>query len=235
MKKALSLLIAVVMVATLAASAFATASPSLPSPGLPGGNTPTPGGGGSTPSPSVPGGGGTPSPSVPGGTPSPSVPGSGTPAPAASEMLVPAIVGAVAYDADGNVVEVSGTQSISIVNEAVKADAKAEVAAALDAAIESLKATTIDALIPELAGMVVSDVLYIDASDDVAAFLANGGTITITLDMKVEAGTEMNAIVYKDAVWSLVNDTWDTAVTVEDNGDVNLTINQLGVYALLSK
>lgn len=151
-----------------------------------------------------------------------------------SELLVPAIVGVVAYDGEGNVVELSGAESITIVNEAVKADA--EVAAALDAAVESLKAAgTVDAIIPELAGMVVSDVIYVDGPADVADFLAKGGTITITLDMKAEPGTEMNAIVYKDGAWSLVDETWDTAVTVEENGDVNLTINQLGVYAVLSK
>ncbi len=206
MKKVLSFVIAVVMVASLAASAFATSSPSL---------SPT------VPSPSA----------TPSTTPSPVNGGSPD-----TGLLVPEVVGVVAYDANGNVVEVSGKESIVITNEAVKDSADSEAAAALDAAVASLKeAGTVDAVVPARAGMVVCDVFHIGGSDELATFLANGGSVTVTLDMQMEAGTEMDAIVYKDGVWALQDETWDTAVTVEDNGDVNLTINQLGIFALLSK
>ncbi len=159
-----------------------------------------------------------------------------TSASASAGLLVPEVVGVVAYDADGNVVEVGGTEGIVITAESVKDEADPEVAAALDAAVASLKdAGSVDAVVPARAGMVVCDVFYIDAPEAIATVLENGGTVTVTLDMQMEAGTEMDAIVYKDGVWALQDETWDTAVTVEDNGDVNLTINQLGIFAVLSK
>lgn len=181
MKKVLSFVIAVVMVASLAATAFAVASPS-------------------------------------------------------PSLQAPEVVGVTAYDKDGNVVTVDASETITIVANADKEDADPEVAAALEEAVAVLKeAGSVGAVVPERADMTVYDVFSISAPDDVAEILANGGTVTITLDMKAEPGTEMDAIVYKDGKWALQDETWETAVTVESNGDVNLTINQLGIFAILVK
>lgn len=179
MKKVLSLVIAVLMVASLAATAFATESPSL---------------------------------------------------------QAPEIVGVLVQDKDGNVVEIDEAESITITATAGKEEAEPEVVAALEEAVASLEeAGSVEAVVPERADMTVYDVFNISASDGIAEVLANGGTVTVTLDMKVEPGTEMDAIVYKDGKWILQDESWETAVTVEDNGDVNLTINQLGIFAILVK
>jgi len=181
MKKVLSLVIAIVMVASLAATAFATASPS-------------------------------------------------------ASLQVPEIVGVTSYDKDGNVVEIPEGETLTVNNASEKDEADPEIVAALDEAYESLKeAGSVEAVVPERADMTVYDIFNISASEGIAAVLANGGTVTVTLDMKVEPGTEMDAIVYKDGKWALQDETWETAVTVEDNGDVNLTINQLGIFAVLVK
>ncbi len=183
MKKVLSLVIAIVMVASLAASAFATASP----------------------------------------TPS-------------ASLQVPDIVGVVSYDKDGNVVEIPEGETLTVNNVSEKDEIEPEVMAALEEAYESLKtAGSVAAVVPERADMTVYDIFSISASEGIAAVLANGGTVTVTLDMKVEPGTEMDAIVYKDGKWSLMYEDGKSAVTVEANGDVNLTINQLGIFAVLVK
>ncbi len=181
MKKVLSFVIAVLMVASLAASAFAVASPSV-------------------------------------------------------SLEVPDIVGVLAQDKDGNVVEIGEGETLTVNNVSEKEEIDPEVVAALEEAYESLKtAGSVEAVVPERADMTVYDIFHITASEGIAAVLANGGTVIVTLDMKVEPGTEMDAIVYKDGKWSLQDETWETAVTVEDNGDVNLTINQLGTFAILVK
>ncbi len=180
MKKVLSLVIAVLMVASLAATAFATASPS-------------------------------------------------------PSLQAPEVVGVVSYDKDGNVVELDASETITVVAGASKEEADPETVAALEEATAVLEEAGVEALVPERADMTVSDVFSITATDGIAEILANGGTVTVTLDMKAEPGTEMDAIVYKDGKWALQDETWETAITVEDNGDVNLTINQLGVFAILVK
>lgn len=179
MKKVLSLVIAVLMVASLAATAFATASPSL---------------------------------------------------------QAPEVVGVVSHDKDGNVVELDAGETITVIANSFKEEADPAVVAALEEAVAVLEESgSVEALVPERADMTVYDVFNISATDGIAEVLANGGTVTVTLDMKVEPGTEMDAIVYKDGKWALQDETWETAVTVEDNGDVNLTINQLGIFAILVK
>lgn len=181
MKKVLSLVIAILVVASLAASAFAAASPS-------------------------------------------------------ASLQVPDIVGVVSYDKDGNVVEIPEGETVTVNNSSEKDEAAPEVVAALEEAYESLKAAgSVEAVVPERADMTVYDIFNVSASEGIAAVLANGGTVTVTLDMKVEPGTEMDAIVYKDGKWSLMYEDGKSAVTVEANGDVNLTINQLGIFAVLVK
>lgn len=179
MKKVLSFAIAVLMVASLAASAFAAASPSL---------------------------------------------------------QAPEIVGVMVQDKDGNVVEVNEGEAVTVIMTAEKDEADPAVAAALEEAAASLdEAGSVEAVVPERADMTVYDIFNVSATEGIAEVLANGGTVTVTLDMKMEPGTEMDAIVYKDGKWALQDETWETAVSVEDNGDVNLTINQLGVFAILVK
>ncbi len=181
MKKVLSLVIAVLMVASLAATAFATASPS-------------------------------------------------------ASLQAPEVVGVVSYDKDGNVAALDASETVTVVTSVSKEEADPETVAALEEAVAVLEeAGSVEALVPERADMTVYDVFSISATDGIAEILANGGTVTVTLDMKVEPGTEMDAIVYKDGKWALQDETWETAITVEDNGDVNLTINQLGIFAILVK
>lgn len=179
MKKVLSLLVAVLMAASLAASAFAAACPS---------------------------------------------------------PHAPEVVGVLPYDKDDNVVKLHACQNATVVSSADAEEADPEIAAALKEACASLKAAgSVEAVVPERAGMTVYDVFNISATDHIVKVLDDGGIITVTLDMNAEPGTVMDVIVYADGRWIVQDETWQTAVTVEDNGDINITFNRLGVFALLCK
>lgn len=157
---------------------------------------------------------------------------------ASSELLFADIVGVVLRDADGNVVETTDDDYLIIIpyEEKDEAEAEAEVRAALEEAYASMKAAgSVGAVVASRADMVVCDIFDVLASEHIASVLENGGTVTATLDMQMEPGTEMDAIAYHEGKWAVEDESWVTAVTVEDNGDVNVTFNQLGVFALLSK
>lgn len=146
------------------------------------------------------------------------------------------VVGALPYDKDDNVVQLHVCETVKIVANAAGEEVKPEITAAVEEARKSLKAAgSVEAVVPGCAGMSVYDVFNLSATDGIEEVLANGGIVTVTLDMQAEPGTQMDVIVYKDGKWAVQDETWETAVTVEENGDINITFNQLGVFALLCK
>lgn len=151
------------------------------------------------------------------------------PSPTASPVPSPVVTDAVIH-VDGKDVEVS-PDAIIVVPMEGEDEIPEEARAELEAAQEALTAAaSLGDLIPEMAGKDVASVFYVGTSDkDVEDALANGGSITITMEMDVEENAQLSVIRFADGTWSASEK--DTAA-VED-GNVVVTLYELGVIGLV--
>lgn len=146
---------------------------------------------------------------------------------------VPEVIEIVATDKDGNVVDIEiNEMTVSVVPFESKDQMSQETQAVLEEAYASLnEAASIEEVIPECAGKEVLDIVAVEVSAEISEHMEKGGTVAVTLDMKVElsVGTRIQLVRFVDGQWVL---TEDYAEVLED-GTVVMHLSQPGCYALL--
>lgn len=146
---------------------------------------------------------------------------------------VPEVIEIVVTDKDGNVVDIEiNEMTLSVVPYESKDQLSEETKATLEQAYAILdEADSIEEVIPECAGKEVLGVVAVEVSEEIAQHMENGGTVSVTLDMKVElaAGTRIQLVRFVDGQWVLSD---DYAEVLED-GTVVMHLSQPGCYALL--
>lgn len=146
---------------------------------------------------------------------------------------VPVVVDVVATDKDGNVVDIVVDETtLSIASIADKEALPEETKAALDEAYAAMDAAaSIEEILPECAGMEVVDIQCVQVSDEIAAFMEEGGTVSVKMDLKMEIpeGATMKIVRFIDGKWV----ESEEAVEILEDGTVVLHLNQPGIFALL--
>lgn len=125
----------------------------------------------------------------------------------------------VVADAEGNVADV-------VIAPAATEDASEEAQAAYAALVELGSA---EAVAPELAGKVITDVFEVTASEEVEAKLAAGEEIKVAFEVEVEEGQTITVLYFNGEEWVVVPAEF---VTFE-NGVLTVTMTQTGVYAFV--
>ena len=146
---------------------------------------------------------------------------------------VPEVIEIVVTDKDGNVADVTVDETtiavVSVNDEEIPEETKQvmELACSVFDSAES-----IEEILPECAGMEVVDVMNISVSDEIAAFMEEGGTVSVKLDVKMEIpeGAKMQIIRFIGGEWVVSEDEY---VEVLEDGTVVMHLNQPGVFALL--
>ena len=155
-------------------------------------------------------------------------------APKATEIVV--------TDAEGNVVstvsegEDTGaylklTSMVETEEEETAVDE--EIKTALEEAYEAAKSVgSIGELLPEYEGKEMLDIMHVSFSQEIADAIAQGGSISITTDVKLnlEEGTKLPIIRFIDGEWV---ESPDEYAEVLEDGTVVLHLNQAGVFSVL--
>lgn len=153
--------------------------------------------------------------------------------PSVEQKEAPAVVAdetgnvGVVVNAEGEVIATVAATAIEITSVAKVEEAPAEVKEAVETAMAALEEAV--AAEEEMAGMTITDVVYVGTSDAaVEEALENGGSIVLNFDLKVSPKANVKVMAFVDGAWVVLP---ADAVVVNEDGTVSVTVSQVGVYA----
>lgn len=156
------------------------------------------------------------------------------------KVEAPKVTEIVIKDAEGNVIstvsdgeDTGAYLKLTSLLESEEEEIPEETKAALEEAYEAAKSVgSIGEILPEYEGKEMLDIMHVSFSQEIADAVAQGGSIGITTDVKLnlEEGTKLPIIRFIDGEWV---ESPDEYAEVLADGTVVLHLNQDGVFSIL--